>query len=293
MKKLFIAGTIACVALLVVNMQHRRRVLIEKQNTQLASMAATLKRRSEENSRRQAAAEGRLHSLESGLPIRETSQTEACRNEIERAIPIPPDPSRQGGWPKDADYFYLPKAFLQQASFQVMNEQRLTEETAKLYNLSETERIEVDRAIGDLFAQLQSAESERMELVDLPDEWCHGQFASGIAYHIPAFSDDVTAWRWELQQRLEATLGGERSSLLGQEIDGYLRDEWNDLGEGERTIGFVWHPEANGSQSIWYAIKDQRHGAGTFRRYLPGFDTNSSFAHYAELFGVELPKPQF
>jgi hypothetical protein len=34
---------------------------------------------------------------------------------------------------KDADYFYLPKAFLQQASFQVMNEQRLTEETAKLY----------------------------------------------------------------------------------------------------------------------------------------------------------------
>jgi hypothetical protein len=119
-----------------------------------------------------------------------------------------------------------------------------------------------------------------MELVDLPEEWCHGQFASGIAYHIPAFSEDVVTWRRELQQRLEATLGEERSSLLGQEIDEYLRAEWNDLGEGERTVGFVWHPEANGSQSIRYAIKDLRHGAGTFRRHLPGGDTDSSFAHW-------------
>ena len=293
MKKLLIVGTVACVALLVFNMQHHRRVLIEKQNAQLVSMAATLQKRSEESSRRQAAAEARLHSLETELPIRETSQTEASRNEIERAVPIPPDPSHQGGWPKGADYFYLPKTFLQQASFQMMNEQRLTEETAKIYNLSEPERMEVDRAIGDLFAQLRSAESERMELVDLPDEWCHGQFASGIAYHIPAFSEDVVAWHRELQQRLEATLGGERSSLLSQEIDDYLRAEWNDLGEGERTVGFVWHPEANGTESIWYAIKDQRHGAGTFRRYLPGSDTDSSFAHYAELFGVELPKSSF
>jgi hypothetical protein len=293
MKKLLIVGTIACVGLLVFNGQQRRRVLIEKQNTQLASMAATLKKRSEENARRQAAAEARLHSLETELPIQETSQTDTSRNEIARDVPVPPDPSHQGGWPKEVDYFYLPKAFLQQASFQVMNEQRLTEETAKLYNLSEPERVEVDRAIGDLFAQLRSAESERMELVDLPDEWCHGQFASGIAYHIPAFSEDVVAWRRELQRRLEATLGEERSSLLGQEIDEYLRAEWNDLGEGERTVGFVWHPEANGSQSIWYAIKDQRHGAGTFRRHLPGGDTDSSFAHYAELFGVELPKTPF
>jgi hypothetical protein len=110
------------------------------------------------------------------------------------------------------------------------------------------------------------------------------QFASGIAYHILRSRMTWTAWRWELQQRLEATLGGERSSLLGQEIDGYLRDEWNDLGEGERTIGFVWHPEANGSQSIWYAIKDQRHGAGTFRRYLPGFRHQTRPSRtYAEL----------
>ena len=290
MKKLLLVAAIACIGTLIFHFQHRRRVLLEYQNVRLASMAATLKKRAEENARLQAVAEEQLHPLEAKLSAQEALQDEPLRKEIERAIPVPPDVSHQGGWPKGADYFYLPKTFLQQASFRIMNDQRLSEEAAQLYNLSAAEREDVDRAIGDLFAQFRGAESERMELVNPPDEWGHGQFASAVAYHIPSFSDDVGKWRQALQQRLEATLGEGRSRLLSPGIDDYLRQEWNDLGEDERTVGFVWHPEADGSQSVWYAIQGERHGAGTFRRYMPGADGKSSFAHYAELFGVELPK---
>jgi hypothetical protein len=129
-----------------------------------------------------------------------------------------------------------------------------------------------------------------MQLVSLPEEWTNSRdFAAGVAYYIPSFSNDVAAWRQGLHQRLEDILGSERSALLGSHLD--LRHDWNDLGESERTVGFVWRPESNGTQSLWSATKDRRHGDGTFRRYLPGGPDESAFRHYAELFGIELPRP--
>jgi hypothetical protein len=112
-----------------------------------------------------------------------------------------------------------------------------------------------------------------------------------LAYQIPSLSEDVASWRQTLHARLAATLGAQRGQLLNGDIDAYLREEWNDLGAGVRTVGFVWRTEANGNESMWYAIQDKRHGAGTFRRYLPGADTESVIPHYAQLFGVDLPKP--
>jgi hypothetical protein len=290
MKRLLLAGAIICIGALVFRSQHHRRTLIEKRNVQLAAMADVLKKRSEEIARAQALAEEKMTPLELALAARQASGIQAPREAASPPAPAPPDPTRQGGWPQNADYFYLPKTFLQQASFEVLNQQQLSDEAASLFNLTEPEREDVNRAIGDLFAQLRSAESERMQLVELPVEWTRGMFASGVAYHIPSFSGDVAAWREGLQQRLGAILGPERSALLGSGLDDHLRDNWNDLGESERTVGFVWHPESNGTQSLWSATRDQRHGDGTFRRYLPGGHDEPSFRHYADLFGVELPK---
>jgi hypothetical protein len=171
-----------------------------------------------------------------------------------------------------------------------LNQQQLSDEAASLFNLTEPERTEANRAIGQLFAQLRKAESERMQLIEMPMEWTRGEFNSGVAYHIPSFSNEVASWRQNLQQKLEASLGAERGALLGAGLDDHLRQDWDDLGERERTVGFVWKSEANGTASLWSANKDQRHGDGTFRRYLPGGPDEATFRHYSELFGIGLPR---
>jgi hypothetical protein len=290
MNRMLIAAVIVCAGALVFLSQHRSRSVIEKQNVQLAAMTDVLKKRSEENARANTSAEEKLRPLQDELTSRQATSPQLPRQAAPPPLPAPPDATHQGGWPQNADYFYLPKSFLPQASFRVLNQQQLSGEAVSLFNLTEPEREEINHAIADLFAQLRSAESERMQLVNLPDEWSHGQFASGVAYHIPSFSGDVAAWRQALQQRLDTILGPERSQLLGAGLDDHLREDWNDLGEAERTVGFVWHPESNGTSSLWSAIKDQRYGAGTFRRYLPGGRDEPTFRHYANLFGVELPK---
>lgn len=291
MKRLLLAGTIACAGAVIFVSQHQRRSLIEKQNVQLTAMAETLRKRSEESARAQALAEEKVSPLQLALAAQKASPSQVTTEKPAASVPVPPDPTRQGGWPSNADYFYLPKKFLEQASFQVLNQQQLSDEAASLFNLTEPERHEANRAIADLFAQLRRAETERMQLVELPQEWSNSrEFASGVAYHIPSFSNDVAAWRQNLQQRLEAVMGPERSALLGSGIEGLLREDWNDLGENERTVGFVWKPEQNGTSSLWSATKDQRHGDGTFRRYLPDGPDEASFRHYADLFGIELPK---
>jgi hypothetical protein len=290
MTRLLLAGAIICLGALVFRSQHHRHDLIEKQNVRLATMADVLKRRSEENARAQASAEEKLRPLQDELAARQSARSQPPHEAAPSPRPVPPDATHQGGWPQNADYFYLPKTFLQQASFQVLNQQQLSDEAVSLFNLTEPEREDVNRAIGDLFAQLRSAESERMQLVNLPEEWTNsGDFASGVAYHIPSFANDVAAWRQGLQQRLETILGAERSALLSSGLENHLREDWNDLGESERTVGFVWRPESNGTQSLWSATKDRRCGDGTFRRYLPGGPDEPTFRHYANLFGIELP----
>jgi hypothetical protein len=292
MKRLLLASVILCAGAFVFLSQHRQRDLIEKQNVQLAAMVGTLKKRSEESASAVALAEEKIRPLQLALIAQQASRGQAPSEPATPPVPAPPDPTRQGGWPQNVDYFYLPKAFLSKASFQVLNKQQLTEEAASLFNLTEPEREDMNRAISDLFAQLRSAESERMQLVDFPEEWSNSRnFSSGVAYHIPSFSNDVAAWREALQQRLESILGSERSALLGSGLDDHLRQDWNDLGESERTVGFVWRLEPNGVQSLWSATRDKRHGYGAFRRYFPGGPDESTFRHYAELFGVELPRP--
>jgi hypothetical protein len=68
----------------------------------------------------------------------------------------PPDATHQGGWPSGTDYFYFPKDHLKNASFHVLSDQRVSDEAAALYNLTESERQEVDSAIGELFAQFRA-----------------------------------------------------------------------------------------------------------------------------------------
>lgn len=294
MKRLLLAGAILCAGTFVFLSQYRQRDLIEKKNVQLAAMVETWKKRSEDSARARVLAEEKIGPLQLALTARQASINQAPRDTALRPVPAPPDPTRQGGWPQNADYFYLPKTFLSKASYQVLDKQLLSEEAAILFNLTDLEREDVNGAIGDLFGQLRSAESERMQLVDLPEEWANSRtFASGVAFHIPSFANDVAGWRQSLQQRLESILGPERGSLLGSSLEDHLRQDWNDLGENERTVGLVWkqteskdHP-----QSLWFAIKDKRHGLGSFRRYLPGGPDEATFRHYANLLGVELPKP--
>ncbi len=206
-------------------------------------------------------------------------------------VVTPPDPNHQGGWPANADYFYLPKNQLTNAGFRLVAGGHLTEETARLFGMSAAERSAVDTALRDMTSQFRTAEASKMKTVDAPPEWGGPgfNFDSALVYQIPSLAAEADSARQALASQLDQTLGAGRSQALQQIADSYLRDQLDDLGSGDRTVAFLWELERDGSHSLWYGLSDARHGAGSFQRVPDKVDPDSQIAYYAALFGVQLP----
>jgi DNA-directed RNA polymerase specialized sigma24 family protein len=115
------------------------------------------------------------------------------------------------------------------------------------------------------------------------------KFDSGVAYRIPNLTAEVEAIRQTFSQQLNQTLGSSRAQLLEQAADSHIRQNLDDLGAGERTIGFIWQIENDGTRSVIYGIADAQHGGSSFQRIPDNLDPNSQIAYYARTFGVELP----
>jgi hypothetical protein len=193
----------------------------------------------------------------------------------------------------------LPKQYLTNAGYQLLNAGQLTDEAAALLGMSPTERESADNAVGDLLDQFRRLEIQRMEPVAPPAGWGVGgsksmgalgsPFDSALTYRIPDLSEDLSAAQTDFAGRLQQILGPSRADLVAGAAESYVRQNLDDLGTGERIVGFVWQPEADGTHSLWYAAADARHGEGAFQRVGTDLDPNSQTAYYARLFGVQLP----
>jgi hypothetical protein len=192
----------------------------------------------------------------------------------------------------------LPKDELTNVNYRLLNGDTLTDEAAALLGMSAAERGAVEQAFSDLFGQFRRLEIDKMELTAPPDGWITTgnpdaatglKFDSALTYHIPDLGGDIETARKNFSQQLEQAVGPHRAGLVETAADSYLRQNMDDLGKGERVIGFIWQPEQDGTASLWYGIADARHGGGSFQRVPDDLDAHSQIAYYANLFGVKLP----
>lgn len=300
MKKLLIIASVCALASAL--WMHQRRLLLEVhvQNRRLAAAAAELKERASLASAAKQAAEGQLASLRQELGVRVAAASDVAAHDagVEAPPIAEPDPERQGGWPSNAAFFYLPKQYLTNVSYRLLNGGQLTDEAAALFGMSPAERESTDKAFADLTDQFHRAEIQRMEQVEPPAGWGPAgnpsapsamNFESALIYHVPDLSDVMNSAETAFSQQLQQTLGDSRAQMIDTAADSFLRQNMSDLGAGERTVGFAWEPESDGTQSLWYAVADARVGEGSFQRVEPNLDPNSQIAYYARLFGVKLP----
>jgi hypothetical protein len=300
MKKLFIITLVCGLAACVWKHQHLLLRELQFQNQQLSAAAAELTERMSKADAARQSSEEKLASLRRERASRLTASKDAAAPErdAQASPPAPPDPSHQGGWPAEAAFFYLPKQYLTDVSYRLLNGDQLTDEAAALLGMSASERQAADKAFADLTDKFHRAEIQNMAQVDPPAGWVTagnsagpsaGQFDRALTYHIPDLTDEMNSAQTAFVDQLQQDLGPSRAQIIASAADSYLRQNMSDLGAGDRTVGFAWEPESDGTQSLWYAVADARNGEGAFQRVDPNLDPNSQIAYYARLFGVRLP----
>jgi hypothetical protein len=283
---------------------HRQRPLLEAlrvQNERLVAVAATLKDRAQRAESARQSAELQLASLRVELKSRAATPSDQVNLDPspQTTPPLVPDPARQGGWPSAAAFFYLPKQYLTNASYQLLSGGQLTDEAAALLGMSPVERESADNAFAELLGQFRRLEIQRMEPVAPPAGWLAAasgsphapglSFDSALTYLIPDLSKDISASQTAFLDQLQQALGVSRANIVASAADASLRQNMDDLGAGDRIVGFVWMPESDGTHSLWYAAADARKGEGAFQRVGEDLDPNSQTAYYAQLFGIKLP----
>jgi hypothetical protein len=301
MKMLLLIALVSAITFLV--WRHQRPVLegVRIQNERLAAVAAELKERAQRAEAAQESAEQQLTGLRGELNSRKVAASEQMNQNpaLQTARPPEPDPTHQGGWPADAGFFYLPKHCLTNAAYQLLSGGRLTDEAAALLGMTPAERESTDNAFNELLSQFRRVEIQRMEPVTAPANWSIGAsgstgapgmpFDSALTYHIPDLTKDISAAQTAFLGQLQQCLGASRADIVASAADSYLRQNMDNLGAGDRIVGFVWQPESDGTHSLWYAAADARKGEGAFQRVGEDLDPNSQTAYYAQLFGIRLP----
>ena len=208
-------------------------------------------------------------------------------------IPEPlPDPRQLGGWPEKTDYLYFSKHHLANVDYKLLAGDRLTEQAALLMGMSSEESEAVNRSFSNLLGRFGQLEIESMEQVDPAANWGIDDLAEvefSLSSRIPDLQEAIQEERQLFTQQMEQILGPSRAALMADASDTYLRQNVDDLGSGERTVGFFWESSGDGTHSIWYGISGEQYGTGTYHRISEDYDPDSQMAYYARLFGVTLP----
>jgi hypothetical protein len=295
-KKLLIAA-VSVIAVLLWRHQRSELKILQIRNERLAASAQVLIDRAQSAQSARHSLEEKLAGLRTELRALPANSESAGENSATR-LPNP-DPVHKGGWPAGADFIYLPKQYLTNAGYQLLNGGHLTDEAAALLGMSPADREAADKTFGDLLDQFHRLEIQRMQPVGPPTGWPVGSagstapgaisFDSALVYHVPDLSADISTAQATFQAALQQNLGASRADIISSAADSYLRQNLSDLGAGDRLVGFLWQAESDGTKSLWYGVADDRNGEGSFERVGQNLDLNSPIAYYAQLFGVKLP----
>lgn len=268
---------------------HSRCQSLQAEQAALKQTLDELRARTDQATSARRAAEDRLTNLRPQVAANRSAALQSTASELAQASDNEqPDPAHQGGWPAGADFFYLPKDYLTSVSYPLLQDGQVTDEAAVLLGLAPAERSSVNQAVTNLLGQFRQVETQRLQKVAPPADWTGTGSDSNVTYRIPSLSNEILTLRQSFAQQLRTILGDTRLDLFQQAADSFLREQLDDRGATERTVGFLWKPESDGSHSLWYGVKDAGQ-AGTLERVPDQVDPGSPIAYYANLFGVKLP----
>jgi len=265
--------------------QNARLAKVRSATAQLASQAGILRARAGELEQRQADLRRQLAESEDRLRLLQQGQATAPSPNTEPIVP--PDPTRQGGWPANAQYFYLPKKDLGSVGYRLLEANRLTDDATMLLGMTAAEREAVDEAYDQMWRKFRELEIQRMEPVEKPKKWTYGE--KGISYHIPSLENEGRALRTSFQSSLQQTLGITRPQYLEEAVGEYFSRKLDDLGQDSRIISFCPVRQPNGNTQMMYAILNETTGSGDARVIQEPLEQDSPAAYYARLFGVDVP----
>jgi hypothetical protein len=292
MKKTLVLLLTVVVAALFWSQQSREQNRLDLENRWLSTLTNDLGSRiaiSEDQLMKNRDRPGRLKQQLGAL--QKAFKEGQTRQPVETATPLP-DPERLGGWPEETNYLYLSKDHLANVGYKLLAGDRLTEEAALLMGMSSEEQESVNTAFSHLLGRFGQLEIESMEAIELPETWRVSDLVEvefSLSYRIPDIQNSMEEERQRFSLQMEQVLGPSRALLLQEATDTYLRQHVDDLGSGERTVGFFWEPEGDEGHALWYGISGERYGPGSFNRISEDYDPDSQMAYYARLFGVTLP----
>jgi hypothetical protein len=292
MTKLILCLAVLATGSAIVVNERVSRAGVLSTNAHLIAEAGSLRERGNELDRRRADLQ---RDLQAGLEQFQALRQQQTDVETGASAPqageiVPPDSTRQGGWPVRAGYFYLPKKDLGAVGYKVMEGNRLTTDAASLFGMSAAERSAVDSAYAEMWRKYRQLEIDQMEPVGLPAQWtkCLAPEES-VSYRIPSLAKEAEALRSSFESSVGETLGAQRAGYLLEGLNAFIAGNLDNLGANARIISFGrWPSQKDGKVVPGYGIINEGINASSagITRPLPA---DSQLAYYAQLFGVDVP----
>lgn len=169
--------------------------------------------------------------------------------------PLPPDPAREGLWPKDKAYCYLSKQHLATIGYTPFSEDAgLTSEASILFGMSPAERAAVDRAYAgflDRIHQMHLAHAEPVAAKPGKNTENHRE----IAYRIPALTNEFRAVRAEFDTSVQQTLGDSRANVFLKRAQSRLEEVYGQFGNDGYTLKYSADRKIDGTVEHQLSIK--------------------------------------
>lgn len=211
--------------------------------------------------------------------------------EVQARAVVPPNPDRNGGWPTNEPYFYLPKhdlpsvglvafmtntavvtSYIANITAPIPWTNRLSDDAAIVFGMTPTERETVDEAYHELWEKFRHLGLGRVERIDPEPGW---QIPVVSEYHIPRLTNEVRAVLAELKRTLRPVLGTLRADYFVEGAPG-------------ASIGGVMGRNAQEEYFIVFG-PNRSPGISTFdgfSRMVCPIRTHESMKHTISLFGI-------
>jgi hypothetical protein len=205
----------------------------------------------------------RLEQSRSELERRLTEARDQARTsghaEAQARVVVPPNPDRNGGWPTNEPYFYLPKRDLPSVGLVAFEKSlpwtnRLSDDAAILFGMTPTDREAVEEACHKSWETFRQLGLGRVERIDPEPGW-HIPVVS--EYHVPRLTNEASAVLAELKPTFRAVLGTPRADYFVEGAPGVsIR---NALGRSAQTEYFIVFgpnrsPDGEAQSAISYSM---------------------------------------
>jgi hypothetical protein len=196
-------------------------------------------------------------ALESSNQLRDRlkSQLNAPRSE---AIP-PLDPGKEGIWPTNKPYFYLPKSALRFASFQQFQGSKsglkITADCATVLGMTPEEASVADSKFEELVVEYKRREFEFLQRC--PTNLSGNYPGEKISYRIPPLRDAMNGSLQLFSNEVTEVLGASRAELFLDWARLCIADSLSDFGVKGRIFTFTEDPRISKPRLTRLQIEDE------------------------------------